>query len=275
MYQRTSFGKLIISKDGDIYKTFHKLNIILVNGNFNILNIQHTIQKLIINGNFNDIEIFPSGKLNQIIIKGNINKIISKSPQILNISDVGSGNKEIFDEGNTQEEEKEDDDDLDSLEIQPQKYVLNSDLEEISNNSEKNEEKEDYNNIHYNNINHNNINDEIKQKIILEIVNNIYLLILNTNIATISLLDYLQKNNNSLQISSNLEQILSELIDISFQKGDIYKDSEKCAVCLVNFLENEKIKMTMCFHLFHFQCIKKWIETKIESPDCPICRRRL
>ena len=271
MYQRTSLGKLIISKDGDIYKTFHKLNIILVNGNFNILNIQHTIQKLIINGNFNDIEIFPSGKLNQIIIKGNINKIISKSPQILNISDFGSGNKEIFDEGNTQEEEKEDDDDLDSLEIQPQKYVLNSDLEEISNNSEKNEEKEDHNII----INHNNINDEIKQKIILEIVNNIYLLILNTNIATISLLDYLQRNNNSLQISPNLEQILSELIDISFQKGDIYKDSEKCAVCLVNFLENEKIKMTMCFHLFHFQCIKKWIETKIESPDCPICRRRL
>ena len=107
-----------------MYTTFHKLNLIIIKGNGNVLNINHEINKLIINGSDNNIEISSSGNVKQIILKGNINKITSKSPQILNISDFGSGNKRIFDRI-----EDEDDED-DNIEIQPQRYVVDSEHED-------------------------------------------------------------------------------------------------------------------------------------------------
>ena len=76
------------------------------------------------------------------------------------------------------------------------------------------------------------------------------------------------------------EIILCDLIDIPFKnvsKG-VKEGNEKCVICFEDFEENESVKMTNCFHIFHYNCIKKWIESKqelIEEPDCPICRREL
>ena len=236
MYHRTQHGKLIISKTGDKYTTYHKLNTIYINGNSNELNIRHKILKLIINGNNNIIEINSSGNIQLIILKGNNNKIMTNIP--LNISDFGRGNKEIFNRNNLDEE----DDDSDELVEQPQRYVLDWEKEEI----DEDEEESDDNN----------------QREINELRYNINILIQSTNLFINSIAQLILNN------------ILSNLIDISFKKNEINKDNEKCAICYEYFIENETIKMTHCFHLYHFFCIKKWIETKIDSPDCPICRRK-
>ena len=53
----SNFGKLIISKFDDDYKTFHKLNLILVKGNRNAININHNIGKIVINGHSNKVFI--------------------------------------------------------------------------------------------------------------------------------------------------------------------------------------------------------------------------
>ena len=258
-YHRTNFGKLIISRNGDMYTTFHKLNLIIIKGNGNVLNINHEISKLIINGSDNNIEISSSGNVKQIILKGNINKITSKSPQILNISDFGSGNKRIFDRI-----EDEDDED-DNIEIQPQRYVVDSEHEDTE--EDVNEEEDELGN------NNNQNNYQSHGDMILEIVRNINVLIERTNMLNNSVMHIFNLN---MEINTtNIESILSNLVDISFKNKDNNKDNEKCAICYENFLENEQIKMTGCFHLFHFQCIKKWIETKSESPDCPICRMKL
>jgi E3 ubiquitin-protein ligase DOA10 len=35
------------------------------------------------------------------------------------------------------------------------------------------------------------------------------------------------------------------------------------------------VRETPCKHLFHDQCLMKWIETKLEAPDCPFCRAEI
>jgi hypothetical protein len=274
MFHRTNFGKLIISKNHNKYLTYNNLRIILVNGNDNELNIRHTIHKLIINGNNNKIEVYSSGKIEHVILRGNINRIISRYS--LNISDYGQGNKEIIQKNGINIEEQEEEENS-SLETQPQRYVLDWENEDLNNENEEEENEEEEiegeegeeeekciegeENIEKNNINFLQI---------VEVINNINILIQNTELFVNSVKQILQNNLNS-----KLENILSTLIDISFTKNNINNNNEKCSICYENFFEGEKIKMTSCFHMFHFSCIKKWIQMKIESPDCPICRREI
>lgn len=35
------------------------------------------------------------------------------------------------------------------------------------------------------------------------------------------------------------------------------------------------VRETPCKHLFHEECLMKWIETKIDAPDCPFCRAEI
>ena len=154
---QTNFrGKLIISRHGDFYETYHKLNTIIINGNNNMLDINHKIHKLIINGNNNNIEINPFGNIIQLTLKGNNNKIISELRKVVYISDFGSENKIIFNENNSQEEE-----DSSDIEAQPQRYIINYEEDFMENNSE--EEENGYN------------NSDRDSNIIFDIVNNITL----------------------------------------------------------------------------------------------------
>ena len=50
------------------------------------------------------------------------------------------------------------------------------------------------------------------------------------------------------------------------------EENKKCMICLENFCPNEQVTALPCIHLFHTQCIKKWMEKKRE---CPICKLRL
>ncbi len=91
-------------------------------------------------------------------------------------------------------------------------------------------------------------------------------------------LQYQEEENAQLNNEENL--ILNELVDVQFKNvsENVKEGNEKCVICYENFLKDENIKMTTCFHLFHFNCIKKWVQSKnrsIEPPDCPICRRKL
>jgi len=44
----------------------------------------------------------------------------------------------------------------------------------------------------------------------------------------------------------------------------------KCSICLEEF-NNEKILMTHCQHVYHYNCIKEW-KTKSNDFTCPLCR---
>eukprot|EP00826_Nyctotherus_ovalis_P035248 TRINITY_DN3011_c0_g4_i1.p1 TRINITY_DN3011_c0_g4~~TRINITY_DN3011_c0_g4_i1.p1 ORF type:complete len:159 (+),score=21.59 TRINITY_DN3011_c0_g4_i1:684-1160(+) len=49
-----------------------------------------------------------------------------------------------------------------------------------------------------------------------------------------------------------------------------------CAICLVEFTTNCKIRKLACAHAFHKDCIDTWVRSKIlHVPRCPICNLEL
>lgn len=46
-------------------------------------------------------------------------------------------------------------------------------------------------------------------------------------------------------------------------------NNTECAVCLDNFKEYEEcVMIPTCLHLFHYECIKKWLNDKRTCPNC-------
>ena len=54
----------------------------------------------------------------------------------------------------------------------------------------------------------------------------------------------------------------------------INKDFEnnECIICLEPMIINEKVKILECGHMYHYDCINKWIEKKGEI-NCPLCSK--
>ena len=54
----------------------------------------------------------------------------------------------------------------------------------------------------------------------------------------------------------------------------INKDFEnnECIICLEPRVVNDKVKILECGHMYHYDCINKWIEKKGEI-NCPLCSK--
>ncbi|ORX52129.1 hypothetical protein BCR36DRAFT_403896 [Piromyces finnis] len=53
--------------------------------------------------------------------------------------------------------------------------------------------------------------------------------------------------------------------------------NQECAICFTNIVENNKVNnkdymVTPCHHIFHTECLKHWMNIKME---CPVCRAEL
>ena len=266
MYAHNQFGKLIISKSDDYYETFNKLNLIVVNGDDNKIDIIHKVQKLIINGENNEIIINVSGKVENVIFRGNNNSLYCYCfDSYTRKYDYGSRNK-LYIKRNEVYEDKENESDN---EEKKEEYMSNTIKfnKEVNLDNCINEDSED--NDHYTG----DIFD-----IYPPLSNLRFNLFQESAIRIIS-----ETLANKVDLESekpDINEFLSDLIDISYKnvsKG-IKTENEKCVICYESFEEKEKVKMTNCFHLFHFKCIKKWIESKAnlaQTPECPICRRKL
>ena len=63
--------------------------------------------------------------------------------------------------------------------------------------------------------------------------------------------------------------IKEQLEDVEIKEEFIEKNKIKeCVICLEEFSIGEKICYLPCFHFFHSDCIKKWIDN---SSKCPVC----
>ncbi|CAI0554600.1 unnamed protein product [Linum tenue] len=51
----------------------------------------------------------------------------------------------------------------------------------------------------------------------------------------------------------------------------------ECAVCLSEFRKGESVRKLGCEHLFHRDCLDKWLMSPagFSGPSCPLCRDRL
>ena len=245
----SNFGKLIISRCNDDYETFHDLDLILVKGNGNIIDIEHDVGKLVINGHGNKISVKSDGDVGKITIRGNNNKIYSiYSSAINNLSDFGHRNKIYYREDDESDEENS---------FSNGGYDTDGDEEEDDDHMQRN---------HRNAPNRNSDLNRLRE------------LIRQIQTRLLGLRTQISQGNAQLDNVGN--DILNDLVDVQFKNvsQNVQEGNEKCVICYENFLKDENIKMTSCFHLFHFNCIKKWVQSKndlVEPPDCPICRRKL
>jgi hypothetical protein len=85
---------------------------------------------------------------------------------------------------------------------------------------------------------------------------------------------------NQIKMEKNRELIKQLLKNILFpkifNKEIIVNDCENCSICLDAF-EPEKslVSITQCNHVFHYECIKEWIEKNVLNPLCPNCKYAL
>lgn len=77
----------------------------------------------------------------------------------------------------------------------------------------------------------------------------------------------------NMQSHSPTKTVHGDLQTMPF-KGEIFKYSDECPICLVKFIENETIMVLPCDprHYFHVKCIQGWLE---KNAECPICTNRV
>ncbi|CDW84877.1 UNKNOWN [Stylonychia lemnae] len=69
------------------------------------------------------------------------------------------------------------------------------------------------------------------------------------------------------------EEIIHQLPDQKYKKNQEkiqFDDKEQqCSICMTDFEDGDDMKILMCFHKFHKECILDWFK---EQNFCPICR---
>ena len=61
---------------------------------------------------------------------------------------------------------------------------------------------------------------------------------------------------------------ISKIKDIN----KLTEEKKKCCICLENFKINEETMILPCIHIFHSNCIKKWMK---RQDICPICKNKI
>lgn len=57
----------------------------------------------------------------------------------------------------------------------------------------------------------------------------------------------------------------------SFSRNNLEQDDDgkSCAICLEDFVPKQEVLVTPCNHMFHDDCIIRWIKS---NGQCPVCR---
>ncbi len=69
-----------------------------------------------------------------------------------------------------------------------------------------------------------------------------------------------------------LRLVLERSPKCKFAAGSARFTQRTCTVCLADFGDSCDVRVLVCAHIFHTQCIEAWVAAKInEVPKCPVC----
>lgn len=67
-----------------------------------------------------------------------------------------------------------------------------------------------------------------------------------------------------------LRLLTNQIATVLVEQEHIDKE-QQCAVCLTDFTLAETVRKLVCNHMFHDECISKWLRERIDN--CPLCRK--
>jgi hypothetical protein len=90
-------------------------------------------------------------------------------------------------------------------------------------------------------------------------------------------------NENSYEELLNLQERIGnvavgvdketlENVTSKFQLKKIPEDEKLCSICYDDFKINDKVRKLPCMHLYHSNCIDKWLKN---SKKCPLCQKEV
>ena len=79
----------------------------------------------------------------------------------------------------------------------------------------------------------------------------------------------LQLEENVGSVNKGLTQDKIKKIPTKPFRKALFDDNLDCIICMENFEENEIVKQLRCGHIFHRDCIDKWLE---KQKNCPFCK---
>ena len=93
------------------------------------------------------------------------------------------------------------------------------------------------------------------------------------------ILDLFTNPREQLEIENKIKienLFQTTMVPKEFQQKDLVNDCASCIICLQNFEDKKSIVCTTsCNHMFHYDCLKAWADSKAMSFKCPICKKNL
>ena len=88
----------------------------------------------------------------------------------------------------------------------------------------------------------------------------------------IDMLNALQNVNwgGSNAPSGTTEEQRASIPERPYRRAEGEKENATCSVCLSRVEDGESVKTLRCKHVYHPQCIDRWLE---RSTMCPVCKR--
>ncbi|EDK31529.2 zinc finger, C3HC4 type (RING finger) protein (macronuclear) [Tetrahymena thermophila SB210] len=78
------------------------------------------------------------------------------------------------------------------------------------------------------------------------------------------------ENQEDGGLSKDIECQQNQENQVQQQQNPIQE--EQCSVCLIEFQESDQIRITICDHIFHSECLLQWLKSQ---ENCPNCRKDL
>ena len=77
------------------------------------------------------------------------------------------------------------------------------------------------------------------------------------------------------QKKMRIERLQKLLKKLKYGSRKSTGEAEACCICVEDFTKDSVVRETPCNHVFHDDCLMKWVETKLAAPDCPFCRAEI
>ena len=87
-------------------------------------------------------------------------------------------------------------------------------------------------------------------------------------------INYYDSSSSESEGNEGLDQLTIERFPISKIKdvNKLDEEKKKCLICLEIFKEGDNTIVLPCIHIFHSDCIKKWLQ---KQKVCPLCKYKI